>query len=259
MAGSVAAASPLGGQERPARRLGRIAPLKQTFLRILSITLITAGLVVLADAGLTLVWQEPISAAYGAWQQARASDQLADLEHEFPSAGDLGALGGVHGDAARARILARAFEQKVGEGDAIGRIKIDGIGLDMVLMQGTDTATLQRGPGHYPSTPFPGQGGTVGVAGHRTTYLAPFRHIDEIENGDEVRLELPYAAFTYRVQFHKIVDPGDVGIVHPAGYERLVLTACHPLYSAAERYAVFAKLERIDTFAVAGGGIWPSL
>jgi sortase A len=258
VAGSVAVTSPVGAQGRPARRTGRIAPLNQTLSRILSIALITAGLVVLADAGLTLVWQEPVSAAYGAWQQASANDQLAELESEFPSAGDVAALGGVHGDAARARILANAFEQEVGAGDAIGRIKIDGIGLDMVLMQGTDTATLQGGPGHYPNTPFPGQGGTVGVAGHRTTYLAPFRHIDEIEDGDEVRIELPYAAFTYRVQFHKIVDPGDVGIVDPVGYERLVLTACHPLYSAAERYAVFAKLERIDTFAVAAGGIWPS-
>jgi sortase A len=227
-------------------------------VRILSIVLITAGLVVLTDAALTVLWQEPVSAAYGTLQQNRADDQLAELEREFPATVDVDALSGVRGDADRARILARRFEGQISEGDAIGRIKVDRIDLDMVLMEGTDTATLQSGPGHYSTTPLPGQGGTVGIAGHRTTYLAPFRHIDEIEDGDEVRIELPYAAFTYRVEGHKVVDPGDVGIIDPVGYDRLVMTACNPLYSAAERWAVFARLERIDTFAISGDGTWPS-
>jgi sortase A len=226
--------------------------------RILSIALITAGLVVLADAGLTLVWQEPVSAAYGALQQSRAADQLEELEDEFPSADDLAALRGVTGDAARTRLLAELFEDRIGEGDAIGRIEIDRIGLDMVLMQGTETGTLQRGPGHYPTTDLPGMGETVGIAGHRTTYLAPFRHIDDIRDGDEIRVEMPYAALTYRVQRHEIVEPTDVQIVDPVGREQVVLTACHPLYSAAQRYAVFADLVRIDTFAISGEGRWPT-
>ena len=105
-------------------------------------------------------------------------------------------------------------------------------------MNGTDTATLQKGPGHYPQTPLPGPWARPrAIAGHRTTYLAPFRHINEIEDGDEIRIELPYAAFTYVVQKHEIVDPSDVEIVNPVGYDALVLTACHPLYSAAQRYA----------------------
>lgn len=226
--------------------------------RILSTALVTAGLVVLADAGLTLLWQEPVSAAWGAIQQSRANDQLEDLEAGFPSAEDIAALGEVRGDAARARILARSFAEEIDEGDAIGRIVISSIDLDMVMMEGTDTATLQRGPGHYPDTALPGLGSTAGIAGHRTTYLAPFRQIDEIEDGDEIRLELPYAAFTYRVEYHKVVDPSDVQIVRPVGYERVVLTACHPLYSATQRWAVFARLERVDTFALAASGIWPS-
>ena len=72
-------------------------------------------------------------------------------------------------------------------------------GLDIVVVQGTDTASLEKGPGHYPETPFPGQGGTVGIAGHRTTYLAPFRHIDSMEVGDPIVLKMPYANFVYRV------------------------------------------------------------
>jgi sortase A len=222
---------------------------------ILSTALITAGVVLLVDAGLTLLWQEPVSAAYGSLQQSRAGDELQELEDQFPTAGDIVAAQGTGGEE-QARILARRFRDRIEPGDAIGQIEIDRIGLDAVLMHGTDTATLQRGPSHYEDTPLPGQGKTIGIAGHRTTYLAPFRKINEIQQGDEVRLEMPYAAFTYTVENTRIVDPGQVEIIDPVGYERLVLTACHPLYSAAQRYAVFARLSRMDTFALTGTGAW---
>ena len=218
--------------------------------------LITAGLVVLADAGLTLLWQEPLSAAYGSIKQGQAEDELEDLEAGYPTPEDLAAVAGVSGDAARARILADRFEPRMKEGEAIGRIEIPRIDLDMVVVQGTDTASLQKGPGHYKATSIPGQPGTVAIAGHRTTYLAPFRHINEIEDGDEIRIEMPYGAFNYVVEKHEVVDPGQVEIIKPVGYERLVLTACHPLYSADQRWAVFAKLTRIDSFALTGEGRW---
>ena len=120
------------------------------------------------------------------------------------------------------------------------------IDLDIVFVEGTDTASLQKGPGHYPSTAFPGQGKTIAIAGHRTTYLAPFDDIDKIEDGDEITLEMPYANFTYTVQKHKIVDPSDVWVIEDRGYERLVLSACHPKFSAAQRYIIFAKLDEIS-------------
>jgi sortase A len=227
-------------------------------LRITSIMLITAGLVVLADAGLTLLWQEPLSAAYGAIKQGQAEDQLNQLESEYPTAADLQAIAGVDGIAKKARILADRFEPHLIQGHAIGRIEIDRIGLNIVVVQGTDTASLEKGPGHYRNTSIPGQPGTVAIAGHRTTYLAPFRHIDEIRDGDEIRIEMPYAAFTYTVEKHEVVDPGDVGIIKSVGYDRLVLTACHPPYSAAHRYAIFAKLTRTDLFDISGEGRWPA-
>jgi sortase A len=233
-------------------------PVVRRATQILSTVLITAGLVVFADAGLTLIWQEPVSAAYGSLQQSQAGDDLDRLESEFPTEEDLAAVSGVAGDAERARILADRFEARISDGDAIGRIDIPRIDLDMVFLQGTETGTLQHGPGHYKNTPLPGQPNTVAIAGHRTTYLAPFRHINEIEDGDEVRLEMPYAAFTYVVTKHEVVDPGDVEILKPVGYDQLVLTACHPLYSADQRWAVFAKLTRIDTFAISGEGRWPA-
>jgi sortase A len=234
-------------------------------LRILSITLITAGLVVLADVGMTLAWKEPLSTIYGSIQQGEAEDELAALERRFPSPADLRAIAGVENVEERARLLADRFEDTVERGEGIGRIAIPRIDLDVVFVEGTDTESLRKGPGHYTTigddrghddgSAFPGQGRTVGIAGHRTTYLAPFRKINEIEDGDEVTLEMPYATFTYRVEKHRIVDPSQVGIVRDVGYERLVLTACHPLYSAAQRWAVFAKLEEISLFA-AGDRIW---
>lgn len=224
-------------------------------LHIASVALITAGIVVGVDVGLTLAWKEPLSTAYGAIQQGRADDQLDRLEDEFPSPEDLRAVERVENPRKRTEQLADRFAGRVDEGEGIGRISIPRIGLDQVFVEGTDTGTLQKGAGRYPETGFPGQGRTIGIAGHRTTYLAPFRKINEIEDGDEIMLEMPYGNFTYIVQKHEIVQPEDVQIVDDVGYERLVLTACHPLYSAAQRWAVFAKLERISRFA-AGDRVW---
>ena len=80
----------------------------------------------------------------------------------------------------RIKYLARREERQVGTGDAIGRIQISKIGASFDVVQGTDTSSLEKGPGHYPDTAFPGLGQTVAIAGHRTTYLAPFRHIDAL-------------------------------------------------------------------------------
>jgi sortase A len=213
-------------------------------LRILSTTLITAGLVVFADVGMTLAWREPVSSIYGSIKQSQARSQLADLEQRFPSPADLRHVSHVRNPEKKIAALAKEFARSEAHtGQSIGRIEIQRFDLDAVLIQGTDTASLEKGPGHYPDTAFPGQGTTIGIAGHRTTYLAPFRHIDSLQPGDEIKIEMPYADFVYTVQTHRIVAPTETDIVDPVGYERLVLTACHPLYSASQRYAVFAKLK----------------
>ena len=212
--------------------------------------LITAGVVVLADVAATLAWKEPVSTVYGSIQQGKAEDQLAALESEFPARADLREVEHVEEIQKKVEILASLFAKRVHEGEAIGRLLIPSIGLDVVAVQGTDTASLQKGPGHYPETPFPGQGGTSAFAGHRTTYLAPFRHLDQLKRGDEIEIEMPYANFAYRVQKTRVVDDSAVNIIHKVGYERLVLTACHPLYSAAQRIAAFAKLREVSFFAL---------
>jgi sortase A len=213
-----------------ARRLAGIA----------STALITAGLVLVVDVGVTLAWSEPVSTLRGWLAQRDAAEELEDLEREFRPRPD------GHSSGREVRRLADRLAAETKSGGAIGRIQIDSIDLNIVLIHGTDTGSLKKGPGHYPETVFPGQAGTVGIAGHRTTYLAPFRRIDEIEDGDEIVLEMPYATFTYRFETQRIVEPSRVGVVRDVAHDRVVLTACHPLYSAAQRIVVFAELEEVS-------------
>jgi sortase A len=211
------------------------------FLHILSVALITAAIVLFADIGLTIAYEEPLSSIYASVQQGRAADQLSETEASYPSRADQRAVARIRNRKRQIAALAGRFAAQVDSGEAIGRIKAPGMDLDAVFVQGTETADLQKGPGHFPETPFPGQGGTVGIAGHRTTYGAPFRHADSMRRGDRIVLEMPYAKIFYRVQKTEVVDPTDVGVVEYVGYERLVLTTCHPVYSAAQRFVVFAR------------------
>ena len=207
--------------------------------------LLTAGVVMLADVGVTLAWKEPISSIYGWVKQMGVDDEVAALERDFPEASGPNPAA-VRRDAAR---LGKKLAATVGQGEGIGRIRIPAIDGDFALVEGTDLGALQEGPGHYSATDMPGEGGTIGIAGHRTTYLAPFREIDQLEDGDEIFLEMPYATVVYSVDDARVVAPTQVGIVRERKHERLVLTACHPVYSAAERYAVFADFDRIEPAA----------
>ena len=211
-------------------------------LRALSTVLIAAGVLLLADAGLTLAWQEPVSAIYARVTQDRLGGELDELESVGPTAVEVRALRRMPDEGRRLRFLARSLKRRTDEGDAAGRIRIPEIGADFVVVDGTEPASLRKGPGFFPQTPLPGTGGTVAVAGHRTTYSAPFRRVDDLERGDAVTVDMPYARFRYEVERTRIVDPTDVGVIRRVGYDRLVLTACHPLYSAAQRIVVFARL-----------------
>ena len=210
-------------------------------LRTLSSILIVAGCLLIADAGITLAWQEPVSALYARLTQDRLGSDLRALERKRLTDLQLRALARLRGEQRRVAFLARALRRSVKTGDPIGRISIPRIASSFVVVQGTDGATLKKGPGHYPDTPLPGLTGTVAIAGHRTTYLAPFRRINDVHSGDEVTIEMPYARFTYRVERTRIVKPTEYSVTRPVGYNRLVLTACHPLYSAKRRIVVFAR------------------
>ncbi|HEX5376240.1 MAG TPA: class E sortase [Solirubrobacterales bacterium] len=211
-------------------------------LRIFSTALITAGIVLMADIGITLAYEEPLTSIYASVQQRNAENELDETEASYPSRADRRAVARIRNRKQRIATLAQRFGAQAEPGEAIGRLRAPTMGdLDVIVVQGTDTASLQKGPGHFPETPFPGQGGTVAIAGHRTTYGAPFRDAESVERGDRMVLEMPYGKIFYRVQKTEIVDPTDVGVVEYAGYERLVLTTCHPVYSAAQRLIVFAR------------------
>ncbi len=133
------------------------------------------------------------------------------------------------------------------EGDPIGRIEIPKIGLNAVMVEGVDVDDLKEGPGHYVETPLPGQKGNVGIAGHRTTYGAPFASIDELKPGDEIFLTTVQGRFRYVIpntsDYQQIVSPSHVEVLDDKGDNRVTLTACHPKYSASQRIIVYALLE----------------
>jgi sortase A len=210
-------------------------------LRGLSSVLIATGVLLVLDAVLTVVWQEPVTAIYGKVRQNELGGDLAKLNRRPLSPGERSVLKVLHSDSQRIAFLARSMRRQVKDGQAIGRLRIPHIHANYVMVEGTDAAALRKGPGHYPDTPLPGMPGTVGVAGHRTTYLAPFNKLDKLRRGDEVRLEMPYAVVTYRVEETRIVKPTALWVTKRVGYDRLVMTACHPKYSAAKRIAVFAR------------------
>jgi sortase A len=218
-------------------------PRRRRALRALSSLLIVAGALVLADGLVTLAWKEPLTAVYARVQQDRLGDELAALERAEAAPAERRALAQLRDPSRRLRFAARAFARSRAPGDPLARLRAPGIGLDAVVVEGTGGTELRSGPGHYPDTVLPGQRGTVAIAGHRTTYGAPFRRVDDLERGDRIELALPYGRFAYRVERTRIVAPTAVEVVDRVAYDRLVLTACHPLYSAARRIVVFARLE----------------
>ena len=218
----------------------------RTLLRQLSTILILAGLLLLADVGLTLVWQEPVSALYADWRQDALADDLEELSEPDLAPAEKRALARLPLDRERTAFLARALERRTDTGDPVGRIEIPEVDISKVIVEGTDGGTLRKGPGHYPETPLPGVRGTVAIAGHRTTYGAPFRDLDKLEEGDEVVIEMPYGRFIYDVERSQIVEPSATWVTKRVGYDRLVLTACHPKYSAAQRIVIFARFRRAE-------------
>jgi sortase A len=211
-------------------------------LRVLSTVLIIAGALMLSDAALTVAWQEPVSGAYAWIVQDRLGGDLRKLERTPPGAAERAALGSLAGDRRRIAFLARRLRRTAHRGDAVGRIRIPKIKANFVVVDGTDTASLRKGPGVYDDVPFPGAPGTTAIAGHRTTYLAPFRRVDQLARGDEITLQMPYARLVYKVERTRIVAPTNLSVIKRVGYDRLVMSACHPLYSAAKRIIVFARL-----------------
>ena len=215
--------------------------------------LILAGLLLVLDAVVTLVWQEPVTAAIGVVMRGQVDQRYLSYKTAPLTGPDVQALHTIKPLSERVAYLARRERSQVSTGDAIGQIDIPRIGNTYNIVQGTDERSLEAGPGHYPQTALPGMGQTVAIAGHRTTYLAPFRYLNELKPGDEIFVTMPYGRFTYSVQYQRIVKPTQVSVIDDKGYDRLVLSACNPLYSAAQRIIIFARLKAVQPRGPARG------
>ena len=206
--------------------------------------LIGLGVLVVAWVGVTLYWGDPFTSLYTRHEQHVLARKLDSLDRRWATRQKSSSAAGV------AEVLHRravAFRRTLTDGQPIGRIVIPRIHLRIVVVEGTTAGDLEKGPGHYNTvsgedTGLPGMGRVICVAGHRTTFLHPFRHIDDLESGDNIYLEMPYGTFRYRVYYHEVVASNDWSILRARPYEKLVLSACHPLHSATHRWVVYARL-----------------
>jgi sortase A len=236
--------------------------------RVAGLSLIALSAVLFAWVAVTLQFGDPITSLETKHEQEKLEQQLEEIEAQWkptPAPTSLGAAvrrtssAALRPSAAGAAAAkwkadgvprwAAEFRRTLQVEQPIGRIVVPKLGLRMVVVEGTTTSALKKGPGRYIirqryRTTLPGQGGVVAIAGHRTTYGKPFRHIDTMRPGDRVFLEMPYGRFTYIVYRHRIVDAGDWAILGRTGFEKLVLSACHPLHSLKQRWVVFARLVR---------------
>ena len=215
------------------------------FARITGTLLAIAGVALLVWVVVVWRWQDPFTALYTSWKQHQLSDSYGRKAKAYqappPRPG-----ASLAATTAQVRAQARRYRLDAKRGEGIGRIRVPRLGLNMVLVEGTDDASLEKGPGRDRRTYMPGEGQLVYIAGHRTTYLAPFAHIERLEPGDPVTLEVPYGTFTYRVFRHRIVTADDLSVLRSHGHEVVELQACHPRFFASHRYIAYARLARVD-------------
>ena len=211
-------------------------------LHRLGTLLLVIGVGVLVWAGTVYFWKDPFTTAYTAYEQRQLASNLDEQFATWKPAPKKVREPTAHKPViANVEAEARRYRLASHDGDAIARIRVPRLGLNMVVVNGTEVADLRRGPGRHLKSFMPGEHKLVYIAGHRTTYLAPFSHIDELRPGDKIYLELPYASFVYRVTGHRIVDDNDLSVLESHGHEELVLQACHPRFFASHRYLAYAQ------------------
>jgi sortase A len=212
--------------------------------RILGTVLIVAGALTLLWTLVVWRWQDPFTALYTMWRQHQLTSQYRERVRKFQHAPvSTVSLAAEQRDIARE---ARRYRLNSTRGEAIGRIRVPRMGVNMILVNGTDHETLKRGPGRDLRTFMPGESRLIYIAGHRTTYLAPFSHIDSMRPGDRVTIEVPYGTFIYSVTGHRIVEATDLSVLRSPRHEVVELQACHPRFFATHRYIVYARLVRVE-------------
>jgi sortase A len=215
----------------------------RTAFRWLGTALIVSGALVLTWVVVVWQWQDPFTALYTKWEQRELRSAYAHrvAEYRRPAVVPHKKKRDLAAYELSIAAAARTYRHSLHEGDPIGRIEVPRLGLNMIFVNGTDTDTLKKGPARDLASYLPGEGKLIYIAGHRTTYLAPFSNIDQLRPGDPVTLELPYGVFTYRIVGHRIVNANDLSVLKSHGRELLALQACHPRFFATHRYIAYAK------------------
>jgi sortase A len=211
--------------------------------RILGTVLVVAGTLTLVWALVVWQWQDPFTALYTKWRQHQLTGQYEKRARTFHAPIAHTSIAAERRSIARE---ARRYRLESKRGEAIGRIKVPRMGVNMIFVNGTDHDTLKKGPGRDLRTFMPGENRLVYIAGHRTTYLAPFSHIDSLRAGDRVTLEVPYGRFIYSVTHHRIVKSTDLSVLRSPRHEVVELQACHPRFFASHRYIAYARLIRVE-------------
>jgi sortase A len=220
---------------------------RQRVTRITGTLLLAAGVAVLVWVVVVWRWQDPFTALYTTWKQHQLSQGYSDRAKAFRLPEPKAKAAAVRVvTAAQIRAQARRYRLATERGQPVGRLRVPRLGLNMVVVDGTDHDSLMKGPGLDRRTYMPGEGQLTYIAGHRTTYLAPFAHIERIKAGDQISLEVPYGTFRYRVFTHKIVAASDLAVLKSHGREVVELQACHPRFFASHRYIVYARLVRVE-------------
>ena len=253
--------APPAATAAPRRRGAALARGTGTLLMILGALLLVWGF-------WTWQWGDPVTRLYASWQQHRLEEQHSkhvasftnvwqglDLQPARPAAPEQVRV-------APPKLLqrlheeAKAYRASLAAGDAVARLRVPRLELDVIVVEGTNAGDLRRGPGRDERTFMPGEGELSYVAGHRTTFGAPFAHIDRMRPGDLATIEMPYATLTYRVTGYRIVPATQLSVLETRGRDELALQACHPRFFAKERYIVYASLASIRLPEGAGGATY---
>ena len=212
-------------------------------LKVFGKTLCAAGALLLSFVAYQL-WGTSLSEHAA---QSRLRTEFHDeLHHDRGAAGVSGASAG-----SRPEDDTLGSTGTAGDGPAVGSpvglLSIPRLGVtDVAIVQGVGTDQLRQGPGHYPGSPLPGQPGNAAIAGHRTTYSAPFYNLNALHRGDPITVETLAGTFRYAVTRTQVVAPSDAKVLDATAGSTLTLTTCTPRYSATNRLVVAARLVHAD-------------
>jgi len=198
-------------------------PMRKFFrptLKKLSLLLILVGVGIIMYVPATWLWS---------WYDRRGLDN--DFDHKTVPTVPFGDVS----EAEKLKQLALEFRKELKPEETIARLEIPKIGINAIVVEGTQEGSLRKGPGHVENTPIPGMQLNVSIAGDRVLYGGPFLNLDELENGDEVHLTTTYGIFDYVISSKSFTTPEDVTVLDFGKQEAITLITCDPPWDTARR------------------------